>query len=245
MNPPVIPPSQPGSLPPPPPAASPASPAPLLDKPTRQYAHSPLADLLGRLPMPVKKAGGRIMARYQQLSTTQKVVGGMLLVLAVRRLARGRGHSKGQTSPKKAHKAEADTLHELLHFVNDRVAGYQQAVAESPSPQRRGYYQRLVAQSQQFVQALNEHLRRLGGGHEASTTLKGKLYRRFMATVAGFTGHDEQTVLASNIHGEQWASAAYQAALAAQTLRGPIRHEVERQYHQSQQTYQELKQLAT
>ncbi|MGI4759390.1 MAG: PA2169 family four-helix-bundle protein [Janthinobacterium lividum] len=165
-----------------------------------------------------------------------------MLLLAVRQLTCGKRRQKG---PKKAHKAEASTLHELLHFVDDRVAGYQKAVEESLDPARRRYYQHLVSQSQQFAQALNEHLRRLSGGHEASTTLKGKLYRRFLATAAIFTGHDEQTVLATNIHGEQWALAAYKDALSAATLRGPIRQEVARQYRESQQTYQELKDLTT
>lgn len=249
---PATPPYQPGPLPQQPaspphqPGPLPASPAPLLGKLKRQFDNSPLADLLAQLPTPIKKAGSRVAARYQQLSTTQKVVGGVLLLLAVRRLTRSsKGRRKGAKGPKKAHQAEAGTLHELLHFVNDRVAGYQKAVEESQDPARRGYYQHLVSQSQQFAQALNEHLRRLGGGHEANTTLKGKLYRRFMATAAIFTGHDEQTVLASNVHGEQWAIAAYKAALDDQTLHGPIRQEVERQYRQSQQTYQELKNLAT
>lgn len=187
------------------------------------------------------ETGRQAAGRYQQLSTTQKVVGSVLLLLVIRRLTRGgKGRQKG---PKKARKAEASTLHELLHFVNDRIVGYQKAVEESQESPRRGYYQHLVGQSQQFAQALNEHLRRLGGGRETSTTLKGKLYRRFMTAAAVFTGHDEQTVLASNIHGEQWALAAYQDALATGTLRGPIRQEVERQYYQSQQTYQELKRL--
>ena len=99
MNTPLTPPHQPGSLPSPPPSASPASPAPLLDRLARQYAHSPLADLLDRLPMPVKKAGGRVMARYYQLSTTQKVVGGVLLLLAVRRLTRTKRHPRGPKRP--------------------------------------------------------------------------------------------------------------------------------------------------
>lgn len=234
MNSPAIPPAQPS-----PPATSAA---PLLDRLNKQFKDSPLADVLGQLPASVKEIGTSLAARYQKSSTTQKVVGGVLLLLVVRQLTRG---SKGrQKSPKKARKAEVNTLHELLHFVNDRVEGYKKAVEESQDPQRRGYYQRLVSQSQQFVRALNEHLRRLGSKYEASTTLKGKLYRRFMAAAAAFTSHDEKTLLATNIHGEQWSITAYEEALDDNTLRGPIRQEVERQYRQSQRTYQELKRMA-
>lgn len=224
------------------PGTPPVDPAPLLAQVKAPLRNGSFTGLLDKLPALLKNAGTTIGTRYRKLSTTQKVVGGLVLVLAVRRLTRSRrGRHKG---PKRARRAEASTLHELLHFVNDRVAGYQKAVEASQNPQRRGYYQRLVGESQQFAQALNDHLRRLGGGHEASTTLKGKLYRRFMAAAAIVTGHDDETILASNIHGEQWAIAAYEDALAANTLRGPIRQEVEHQYRQSQQTYEELKSQA-
>ncbi|OGX90978.1 ferritin-like domain-containing protein [Hymenobacter coccineus] len=216
--------------------------APLLDQAKQVVSPGSLTSLLDKLPQSVKDSAGKATASFHKLSTTQKVIGGTLLVLLVRRLTRGsKPHKKG---PKHKHKAEAGTLHELLHFVNDRVEGYQKAVQESQDPQRRGYYQQLVSQSQRFASELNDQLRRLGGGQETSTTLKGKLYRRFMAAAAVFTGHDEQAVLASNLHGEQWALKAYEEALDDHTLRGPARQLVARQFHQSQQTYQELKRLA-
>lgn len=216
--------------------------APLLNKAKQPLSQGGLTGLLDKLPQSVKDSAGKATASFNKLSTTQKVIGGTLLVLLVRRLTRGgKHHHKG---PKSKHKAEASTLHELLHFVNDRVEGYKKAVEESQDSQRRGYYQQLVSQSQRFAAELNDQLRRLSGGQETSTTLKGKLYRRFVATAAVFTGHDEKTVLASNIHGEQWAITAYEAALDDHTLVGPARQIVERQYQQSQKTYQELKRMA-
>lgn len=211
--------------------------APLLDKAKQALSQGGLTDLLDKLPQSVTEITTKATASFNKLSTTQKVIGGTLLVLLVRRLTRGgKHHKKGHK-----HQAEASTLHELLHFVNDRVAGYKKAVEESQDPQRRGYYQHLVSQSQRFARELNDQLRRLGGGQETSTTLKGKLYRRFMAAAAVFTGHDEETVLASNIHGEQWALKAYEEALDDHRLVGPSRQLVERQYTQSQKTYQQLK----
>lgn len=214
--------------------------APLLDQAKQVFSQSGLTDLLDKLPESVKESASQATARFNKLSTTQKVIGGALLVLLVRRLTRGdKRHKKGRK-----HQAEASTLHELLHFVNDRVEGYKKAVEESQDPQRRGYYQQLVSQSQRFASELNDQLRRLGGGQETRTTLKGKLHRRFMAAAAVFTGHDEETVLASNIHGEQWATKAYEEALNDHALVGPARQLVERQYAQSQKTYQELKRMA-
>ena len=49
-----------------------------------------LATLLSRLPAPVREAGSQVAARYHQLSTTQKVVGGALLFLLGQRLLSGK-----------------------------------------------------------------------------------------------------------------------------------------------------------
>ena len=216
-------------------ASEPAA-RPLLDQAKRLLSKQTMTDLLPQLPAPVKEASTKAVARFNQLSTTEKVVGGVLLVLGVRYLLR---------SGKKSQDQQAETLHELLPFVNDRVAGYQKAAAESHDASLRSYYQQLAKQSQQFADELNAHLRQLGEERETSTTLKGKLYRRLMEATAAVTGHDEKAILATNIHGEQWAIAAYQEALEADTLRGGLQQAVTRQYAQSERTLKELKRLET
>lgn len=190
----------------------------------RSLSHRTLGGLLGQLPATIKKA-----------STAQKLVGGALLALGVAYVARGK--KKTSASDKAA------TLDELLHFVNDRIAGYQRAVDESQDVQLRGYYKQLVSQSQQFATDLNTYLTREGGEREERTTLKGKLYRAFMEAQAVVTGHSEKSLLAFNIHGETWALKAYEEALADQTLTGAMRLAVERQHHLSRQTYERLKKL--
>ena len=215
--------------------ATPTGLAPLLDQATQWLGQLPQS--LKQLPQSLKlqETGTKAVASFNRLSTTQKVVGGVLLVLGVRALTRG--GKKGK------HAKQAKTLNELLYFVNDRIEGYKRAVRETQDSQLRDYYQHLVRQSQRFAGILNDHLRHDGGRPQTSTTLKGKLYRRFMAAASAFTGHDEKAILASNIHGEQWALKAYEEALDDDTLHGPLRHEVERQYAQSQKTYRELKKL--
>lgn len=105
----------------------------------------------------------------------------------------------------------------------------------------RSYYRQLV--SQRFASELNRYLREQGGERQTSTTLKGKVYHRFMAAASTFTGHDERAILASNVHGEQWALKAYKDALDDHTLTGALRQEVERQHEQSQNTDERLKKL--
>jgi uncharacterized protein (TIGR02284 family) len=189
-----------------------------------------MSDMLGRLPQSVKEVSTNVTSGYNKLSTTQKVVGGALLALGVGYLVRSNGKlaKVGQH-----HDAPTDTLHELLHFVNDRIEGYQRAVNESKDPQLTGYYKQLVSQSQRFANELNDYLRQQGDERETSTTLKGKFYRAWMDTKAALTGSDEKAILGSNIYGEEWAIKAYQEALDGNTLTGAMRLEVKRQYAQS------------
>lgn len=208
--------------------------SPLLDQAKELLNKNSLNDLLDQLPPSVKDAGTKVAAGFNKLSTTEKVVGGALLLLGVRYLTR---------SGKSQKEKQADTLHELLLFVNDRVEGYKKAAAESKDAQLRGYYQQLTSQSRQFANELNGHLDRLGDERETGTTLKGKLYRRLMEATATVTGHDEKAILATNVHGEQWALAAYEDALDQDTLQGALRQAVTRQRSQSEKTLQELKRL--
>ena len=196
---------------------------------------------LSRVPASLKKAGTSTVTQFNKLNTTQKIVGGALLAVGVGYLARRKGSSK--RSAKSSSQQPAHTLHELLYFINDRIAGYERAVAESQDTQLKGYYKQLVSQSQQFATNLNAFLAREGGEREDGTTFKGKLYRAWMDAKAAVTGSDEKTILGSNIYGEEWAIKAYQDALDDKTLTGAMRLAVERQYNLSQKTYKELQKL--
>jgi uncharacterized protein (TIGR02284 family) len=191
--------------------------------------------VLGQVPTSLKNLGTQTSTSFNKLTTTQKILGGTALAVGVGYLV---------ASKKKAKKADqASTLNELLYFVNDRIAGYERAVAESTDNQLRGYYKQLVSQSQLFANELNNYLRKQNGGRQTSTTLKGKLYRAWMDAKAAVTGSDEKTILGSNIYGEEWAIKAYQDALDDKTLTGAMRLAVERQFNLSQKTYKELQKL--
>jgi uncharacterized protein (TIGR02284 family) len=199
----------------------------------RWFSQGNMSQMLGQLPTSLKNVGNQTVTGFNKLSTTQKVLGGALLVLGASYLTR-----RGKNG-----RAKAGTLNELLYFVNDRIEGYKRAVEESKDPQLRSYYQQLVTQSQQFANQLNAYLSQEGGSRQTSTTAKGKLYRAWMDAKAAITGYDESAILNSNIYGEEWALKAYEDALHDNTLTGVIRQTVERQYTQSQKTYNELKNL--
>lgn len=192
-------------------------------------------DLLDQLPASVKEASDKTVGAFNKLTTTQKVVGGALLAAGLALLI----------APKKKGKAKrkAKALDQLLLFVNDRIEGYKRAVAQTKDAQLRGYYQQLVGQSQQFAGTLNDYLTQQGGKRETGTTLKGKLYRKLMDAQAVVTDRDEKAILAANVHGERWAIKAYKQALRRKALKGDIRDAVRKQFTQSKQTYERLKQL--
>ncbi|MGI4870318.1 MAG: ferritin-like domain-containing protein [Janthinobacterium lividum] len=173
--------------------------------------------------------------RAKRRNIARKLAGGALIALGAAYLLRGKKSPAG---------SQADTLSELLLFVNDRIEGYQRAAAESHDDELRSYYQDRISQSQQFAITLNGYLAREGGEPETGTTLKGKLYRQWMDAKALLTDRDEQAILASNRYGEEWAIAAYEDALEGTKLTGDVRAAVESQHAQAQQTYERLKQLS-
>lgn len=221
--------------------AQPTNPTPaeqpkgLLDQAQHALTNGPVADLLDKVPASLKEASDKTASSFNSLSTTQKVVGGALLALGLTYLV----------APKKKGKAKrkAAALDQLLLFVNDRTEGYKRAVAETKDADLRGYYELLVAQSQEFSSTLNSYLHKLGGERETGTTLKGKLYRKLMDAQAAVTGRDEKAILAANVFGERWAIRAYKKALRRKALKGEMRDAVKKQFSQSRKTYKHLKEL--
>jgi len=196
-----------------------------------------VSEVLNKVPDTLKGASDKTVSAYKSLTTTQKIVGGALLATGLVLLI----------SPKKKGKAKRakKALDTLLLYVNDRIEGYKRAVAETKDSQLKSYYQQLVGQSQQFASTLNGYLTKKGGKRETGTTLKGKLYRKLMDAQAVVVDRDEKAILAANIYGEQWAIKAYKKALRRKALKGEILDAVKKQFDQSKQTYERLKQLAS
>lgn len=196
-----------------------------------------VSELLDKVPATLKDASDKTVGAFNKLTTTQKVVGGTLLAAGLVLLIAPK--KKGQAKRAKV------ALDRLLLFVNDRIEGYKRAVAETKDGQLKSYYQQLVGQSQQFASTLNSYLTKKGGERETGTTLKGKLYRKLMDAQALVTDRDEKAILAANIYGERWAIKAYKKTLRRKALKGDMRDAVKKQFDQSKQTYERLKQLAS
>ncbi|SFQ31646.1 PA2169 family four-helix-bundle protein [Hymenobacter arizonensis] len=219
--------------------------AQLLSQAQRWLQDSGLKNTLSELPAPVTHLASQASSRWRQMSTTQKVLSGAVLAAGGWYLLRGTGTGAAAkpTKRRRTAKAQADALHELLLFVNDRVAGYQRAAAESKDAELQSYYKHLEQQSKDFSRKLNMYLGEQDGGSETSTTLKGKIYRAWMDSKAAITGFSETAILGSNVYGEEWALKAYEEALQNKSLNWALRSEIQRQYTQSQKTYERLQDL--
>jgi uncharacterized protein (TIGR02284 family) len=137
-----------------------------------------------------------------------------------------------------------DVLQELNQFVNDRIEGYKHAADLTKDPAHRSYYSDLINQSRQFSNEINSTISSFGGSPEKGTTTKGKLYRGWMDVKDTVTGRDEESVIESNIYGEEWAQKAYNDALKHKTeLPSNVVQMVEKQKQASLATCQKLRQM--
>jgi len=128
-----------------------------------------------------------------------------------------------------------EVLNDLLKINNDRIAGYEKAIAEAREHDIsfKELFQNMISESEKFKAELAEEITRAGGVVEDETTTSGNIYRAWMDIKATFTDKDETTILDSCYFGEEAAQRAYDSALAADSMLDPeVRSMVESQQQQ-------------
>ncbi|RIJ42926.1 PA2169 family four-helix-bundle protein [Pontibacter oryzae] len=137
-----------------------------------------------------------------------------------------------------------NVLQELNQFVNDRIEGYKHAADATKDPAHKSYYNDLINQSRSFSNEINSSISSMGGSAEKSTTAKGKIYRGWMDVKSAATGNDEESIIESNIYGEEWAQKAYNDALDNRAdLPQNVVQMVEKQKQASLATCERLRQM--
>lgn len=135
-------------------------------------------------------------------------------------------------------------MQELNQFVNDRIVGYKHAADATKNPAHQSFYNDLINESNQFSNQINRTISKYGGERQESTTTKGKIFRGWMDVKATVTGKDEESIIESNLYGEEWAQKAYNDALEHRSeLPENIVQMVEKQKQASQTTYEKLRQM--
>jgi uncharacterized protein (TIGR02284 family) len=139
----------------------------------------------------------------------------------------------------------AEILNDLIQINNDRVAGYEKAIAElrTEDADLKDLFVRMIRESHRHKMALGTEIQDFGEDIETGTTNSGKIYRAWMDVKAVFTGHDRQTVLNNCEFGEDAAQKAYKMALAEEDLSANLRDLISEQKAQLRISHDEIKRL--
>ena len=119
----------------------------------------------------------------------------------------------------------AEVLNDLIEINNDRVKGYEKAVAETATEDAdlRDLFIEMAAISRSCLGELKKLVVHNGEAPAEGTTQRGKIYRVWMDVKAVITGHNRKAILASCEFGEDAAQRAYQSALDTEGIAGDIR----------------------
>ncbi len=137
-----------------------------------------------------------------------------------------------------------EILNDLVAINNDRITGYEKAIAESKSEaDLRSLFRNMIDESRDIRMTLASEVQSLGGDIETGTTTSGKLYRAWMDVKATFTGKDRHAILSNCESGEDAAQKAYKEALSSNDLPSYIRNMLEKQKQTLKLSHDKVKTL--
>jgi len=136
-------------------------------------------------------------------------------------------------------------LNELIEINNDRVAGFDKAIAdmEEGNMDLKAVFQNYSEQSRQFAAELAELVRQQGAEAEKGGSVTSTLHRAWIDIKTLFTGADRLAVLNEAERGEDAIKAAYKAALDHAALKGEALSLVMKQGLEIKQGHDEIKVL--
>lgn len=139
----------------------------------------------------------------------------------------------------------AEILNDLIQINNDRVAGYEKAIAElkAEDSDLKSLFVKMIGESHRHKMALATEVQTFGEEVETGTTNSGKIYRAWMDVKAVFTGHDRKTVLNNCEFGEDAAQKAYKMAIAEEGLSANLRQLITEQKAELRTSHDEIKVL--
>ena len=139
----------------------------------------------------------------------------------------------------------AEILNDLIQINNDRVAGYEKAIAElkTEDSDLKTLFVKMIGESHAHKMALATEVQSFGEEIETGTTNAGKIYRAWMDVKAVFSGHDRKTVLNNCEFGEDAAQKAYKMALDEEGLSANLRDLINAQKAGLRISHDEIKML--
>jgi uncharacterized protein (TIGR02284 family) len=109
------------------------------------------------------------------------------------------------------------TLNHLIVINNDRIDGYEKALAECKEkhPDLKELFNDMIEMSFENKKELEDAVEDAGGVIDTGTTTAGKIHRIWMDIDSAFTGFARHTLLANCETGEDASLKAYQEAIAS------------------------------
>ena len=139
----------------------------------------------------------------------------------------------------------AEVLNDLIEINNDRIKGYEKAVAETKTEDAdlRDLFIEVATVSRDCLDQLKKFVFRNGEAPAEGTTQRGKIYRVWMDVKAVITGHNRKAILASCEFGEDAAQRAYQSALDTDGISEDVRAVITEQKAKLRKSHDRIKMM--
>jgi uncharacterized protein (TIGR02284 family) len=136
-------------------------------------------------------------------------------------------------------------LNELIELNNDRIAGFEKALADinDENVDLKELFQEYAAQSRRFTQELTALVAARAGEPETGNTVAGTLHRAWIDVKALFGGSDRASILAEAERGEDAIKKAYETTLSEGGLMADSLETVSEQARSIQKAHDTIKAL--
>jgi len=136
-------------------------------------------------------------------------------------------------------------LNDLTEINNDRIAGFEKAIADikDENIDLKGLFQQYSSQSRKFSQELTAIVASYGEEIETGNSVAGTLHRAWIDVKALFGGSDRESILSEAERGEDAIKAAYKLALEEGELTGEALTTVTAQAAEIKSAHDEIKAL--
>ncbi|WP_107827046.1 PA2169 family four-helix-bundle protein [Mucilaginibacter yixingensis] len=141
--------------------------------------------------------------------------------------------------------SKTSVLNDLIQINNDRVAGFEKAIADikDENIDLKELFQSYSAQSRKNSQELSALVGAEGGDVETGTSMSGGLHRAWIDVKSLFGGNDRQSILSEAERGEDAIKKAYRDALTDEDLTGNAHEVVSRQAQAINAAHDQIKAL--
>ncbi len=142
-------------------------------------------------------------------------------------------------------KKTAEVLNDLIKINNDRIEGYEKAIAALPAADvdLKALFSGLIEQSQMLKDELQQHISAWEDRVTDETTASGKIYRVWMDIKQTFAMDDRKSILESCEFGEDAAQKAYREAEESMDISASAKSLISSQKTQLKASHDQIKQL--